>query len=81
MTGVNDYEVSCDFCNKKKKFAEVKQVCLKIDKQNKHQHLLATMCIECETKGIKKTSFGQSIKENYKLKDEKSIFDTNEENI
>jgi len=80
MSEIDEYKVTCDFCNKIKPFSEIKQVSLKIIKQNRHQNLLATMCKNCEEHGVKKTVSGQYIKENYKFKDEKSIFDTNEEN-
>ena len=75
------YSTSCDFCSKKKKFNNCKQVVLKIDKNNNYQFLFGMMCISCQKENIKKTVHGQTIKivtNRNRHSDEKSLFDDTE---
>jgi len=75
------YSISCDFCSKKKKFINCKQVVLKIDKDNNYQFLFGMMCIACQKENNRKTVHGQTIKivtSRNRHRDEKSLFDPDE---
>jgi aminoglycoside N3'-acetyltransferase len=75
------YSIACDFCSKKKKFSNCKQVVLKIDKNNNYQFLFGMMCTSCQKNNIRKTVHGQHIKivtSRNHHRDEKSLFDPEE---
>lgn len=81
MKQLNNFKVVCEFCSEKTNFATSKQVTLKIDKSNVFQNLFAIMCGKCEESGKKKTVNGQFVKiinNRNKLKNEESLFDTEE---
>jgi hypothetical protein len=74
---VNDVEIGCDFCGKKKMFNECKQVPLRVDKDNVFQLLFAWICQDCSLKSIRKTTNNQSIKSmNSRSREEKTVFDS-----
>jgi len=75
------YSISCDFCSKKRRLHNCKQVVLKIDKNNNYQFLFGMMCSMCQKENIKKTVHGQTIKvvtNRNRYSDEKSLFDAEE---
>jgi len=81
MKQLNNFKVICEFCSEKTNFATSKQVTLKIDKSNAFQNLFAIMCSKCDESGKKKTVNGQLVKvinNINKLKNEESLFDTEE---
>jgi len=78
MKELDNYHIVCEFCAKNVKFANSRQVTLRIDKTNSYQNLFAVICSTCEDEGKRKTIHGQSIKtvtNRNKLKNEESVFD------
>jgi hypothetical protein len=62
MEDINELNIICDFCGKKKSFGKTKQVPLRIDKSNQHQHLFAMQCNSCEKQKNNVTLNGQNIR-------------------
>ncbi len=82
MKELDNHRIICEFCAQEVKFAESRQVILKIDKTNPYQNWYAMICNTCEKEGKKKTIHDQSIKtvtNINKFKDEESIFEETEE--